>query len=80
MEFRDYTIRGPVKPVLSKPDVCSLLGVSDSTLERWVSRGRFPRGIKAGTQTLWEAVDIAAWLHLASRMGDDDDDAPAKKS
>lgn len=82
MQFRDYTIRGPAKPILSEPDVCALLGISESTLRRWVARGRFPRGLKAGKKLLWEALDVAAWIYLASRtdVGDeDDDDAHPKK-
>ncbi len=68
MELRDYTIRGPAKALLNVSDIASMLGVSEATVKRLVAEGRFPRGIKPGPQLgpIWEATDIAAWLHLAS--------------
>ncbi len=41
---------------LRRPDVCSLLGVSDSTLQRLVARGDFPPPRRIGGRCV-------AWLH-----------------
>ena len=80
MEFRDHLLRGPAKPLLNAADIASMLGVSEATIGRMVAAGRFPRGLRAGPQSpvLWEALDVAAWLHLASRMEPEESDG--KKS
>jgi predicted DNA-binding transcriptional regulator AlpA len=65
-----YQIHGPDQLVLSRQDVTSILGVSEDTLARMIKDGRFPQGVKPSTQTepIWSAVDVACWLHIASKM------------
>lgn len=68
--MRTWTIPGPEASVLSKTEVASLLKVSEKTLDRMVAAGRFPCGVKVspGSEPIWFGQDIAAWMHLSSRM------------
>lgn len=37
------TPRAPMTPLLSRSDLLSLLGISSSTLDRWIKDGRIPK-------------------------------------
>lgn len=65
-----WTLPGPDDLTLTREQLCSLLKLSASTLDRMIADGRFPRGIKPspGTEPIWTGCDLAAWLHLAARM------------
>lgn len=77
---RKWTIPGPDASVLAKADVAALLRISDKTLDRMIAAGRFPCGIKVspGSEPIWFGQDIAAWMHLASRMIVSDDEKMEK--
>lgn len=46
-----------------KTEVCSLLGVSNSTLYRWTSTNSFPLPIQLGPNTVaWKRSDIENFL------------------
>lgn len=44
-------------------DVMSLLGVSKSTITRWIAEHRLPPPLKDGQQLRWPAGVIRAWLN-----------------
>lgn len=48
--------------MLRVPDVLALLGISESTLWRWVQKGFFPRPTKLGSHiSVWPESTIANW-------------------
>lgn len=65
-----WTLPGPDKLTLTKPEVAAYLGVSTATLDRMVREGHFPAGYKPTEQAkpFWTAADIAAWLLISPRM------------
>lgn len=54
----------------SKREVAHLLGITESTLDKLIALGTFPRGIKATRQSepQWSGAVLAAWLFLAPMM------------
>jgi prophage regulatory protein len=52
------------KVILSREDLKAKgIRVSNTTLLRWESRGRFPRRLRmAGTTVFWLASEVDAWL------------------
>ena len=53
--------------LLRTGDVLTLLGISRSTLDLWVSKGYFPKPQKLGRKlNVWSANDIEAWLSQIS--------------
>lgn len=64
-----WTLPGPDKLTLTRLDVCQILHVSESTLDRMIESGTFPRGVKmsASSSPIWTGADLAAYLHLAER-------------
>lgn len=47
-------------------DILSLLGISRSTLNLWVSQGKFPQPRKLGQRlNVWSSTDVESWLDLA---------------
>ena len=49
--------------LLDKKGVCELIGVSESTLLRNVSRGLFPKPLRMGRRLVrWRLQDIRRWL------------------
>ena len=49
--------------LLRTGDVLSLLGISRSTLDLWVSKGYFPKPHKLGRKlNVWCASDVEEWL------------------
>lgn len=44
-------------------DVLSLMGISRSTLNLWISKGYFPKPYKLGRKlNVWYASEIEAWF------------------
>jgi len=55
-------IRTP-DPVLSKAAVAALLGVSQSTIDRWSRDGLFPPKLRLGPARVgWRQTSVEAWL------------------
>ena len=50
------------KWLLSKVEVCQRLGICLRTLEREISRGRYPRPLKIGKASRWEVGDVVAYI------------------
>ena len=50
--------------LLSKDQVCALLGCSPRTLDYWIAGKGFPRAIKPGNGRLarWKRSDVEAWI------------------
>lgn len=53
--------------LLTSKQVALALGVCRRTLEREISRGRFPRPMKVGKSSRWPASDLQAYLDLLNR-------------
>lgn len=54
---------GGTEALLREADLRQWLGMSKSTLRRWIVNGDFPAGIKVSARiTLWRERDIRAWL------------------
>lgn len=52
---------------LRKNQVCSLLGVSVSTLDRWIKAGRFPKGTPIGTKVrVWPYSEVSGFVSAHS--------------
>ena len=48
---------------LRTSDVLSLVGISRSTLDLWISKGYFPKPHKLGGKlNVWSISDVEAWL------------------
>jgi len=48
-------------------NVLALLGISRSTLNLWVSQGKFPKPRKLGQRlNVWSSTDIDSWLGSAN--------------
>ncbi len=45
-----------------KRELLQKLGVSSSTLDRWVKDGRFPAPTKIGRILLWNQETVSKWL------------------
>lgn len=39
-----------------------LLGISRSTLWRWIQQSRFPVPLKLGTISVWRMSEVQAWM------------------
>ncbi len=77
-----YTIHSCIEDRLhSKGEVARILGISESGLDRLISEGKWPGGIKLAPQSapLWEGVVIACELRNAP-MRRDCGEAAAKNS
>ncbi len=49
--------------LLGRRAVLELLGISNSTLYRWIEAGHFPRPVRVGPNTArWLQSDLATWL------------------
>ena len=70
----EWSLPGPDIHLMSKAEVCSYVRLSEATLDRLISDGRFPRGHKPtpGSPAMWQAQDIAAWLAIAQKMVPDE--------
>jgi predicted DNA-binding transcriptional regulator AlpA len=57
------------KLLLTKRDVCFILGVSPATIDRWrfhedYAHLAFPRAVNIGYKVFWRPEDIEAWAEL----------------
>ncbi len=51
------------KRILRRSEVVSLVGLSQSTIYRMISRGEFPRPMQLGRRaTGWSADEVEEWL------------------
>lgn len=71
--------------VLRWREVEERIGVSRSTLWRWVRDGRFPPGVRLGPNAVgWVETEVDAWLEsrpvVGVGTGGDDDEADADES
>ena len=49
--------------ILRRPEVLSLVGVSQATIYRMISSGEFPRPVRIGVRaTGWRTDEIEEWL------------------
>ena len=49
--------------ILRRPEVVRLVGVSQATLYRLISRGMFPRPVRVSTRlTGWRSDEVEDWL------------------
>ena len=52
-----------ILPILRRPDVERITGLSRSTLYSMIANGSFPKPIKLGKRAVgWREADIATWL------------------
>lgn len=50
-------------PILSKASVAALLGVSQSTIDRWTRAGMFPAKLRLGPARVgWRQTAVEAWI------------------
>lgn len=49
--------------MLRRNDVLEALGISESTLYRWMDAGRFPRPVQLGPNTVaWPESAVSDWM------------------
>ena len=52
-----------VSPILRRPDVEAVTGLSRSTIYKWMDEGSFPKPVKLGPRAVgWREADINDWL------------------
>ena len=56
-------------PLLSLPEVLSVIGVAPSTWWAGVASGKFPRPVKSGRRSFWPQSDIAVFIESLKRAG-----------
>jgi prophage regulatory protein len=57
-------------PLLSLPEVLSIVGVAPSTWWAGVASGKFPRPVKCGRRSFWPQSDIANFIEHLKQAGD----------
>ena len=63
-----------VSPILRRPDVEAVTGLSRSTIYKWMDEGSFPKPVKLGPRAVgWREEQIEAWI--ADRIGEVSSDA-----
>ena len=63
-----------VTPILRRPDVEAVTGLSRSTIYKWMDEGSFPKPVKLGPRAVgWREEQIEAWI--ADRTGEVSSDA-----
>ena len=53
-------------PLLRKPQVCSLLGISEATVDRWVNRGLIRRIKLSERISVYPLSDLHAFIEKAT--------------
>jgi predicted DNA-binding transcriptional regulator AlpA len=48
--------------LMSKLEVCDVVGVSFPTLWQWMRDGKFPRSRELGGKTCWLASEVEQWI------------------
>jgi len=62
-----------IDPILRRPDVRALLGISNSTLHAWVKAGRFPAPLELGPRVRgWRRSVVEAFLTNCPTTADPD--------
>ena len=56
-------------PLLSLPEVLSIVGVSSSTWWAGIAAGKFPPPIKCGRRSFWPQSEIAEFIEGLKRAG-----------
>lgn len=57
-----------VSPILRRPDVEAVTGLSRSTIYKWMDEGSFPKPVKLGPRAVgWREADINDWLNKLSK-------------
>ena len=57
-----------VTPILRRPDVEAVTGLSRSTIYKWMDEGSFPKPVKLGPRAVgWREADINDWLNKLSK-------------
>ena len=57
-----------VSPILRRPDVQAVTGLSRSTIYKWMNEGSFPKPVKLGPRAVgWREADINDWLNKLSK-------------
>ena len=57
-----------VTPILRRPDVEAVTGLSRSTIYKWMNEGSFPKPVKLGPRAVgWREADINDWLNKLSK-------------
>ena len=57
-------------PLLSLPEVLSIVGVAPSTWWAGVASGKFPRPVKCGRRSFWPQSVIAEFIEALKHAGD----------
>ena len=53
--------------VIPRSRLCEVLGVSRSTIKRWIKTGRFPKSLKAsGQEPIFDANQVKVWFILSA--------------
>lgn len=52
----------PAVRLMSKAEVCALVGISYPSLWAWMRNGKFPRSVIVGGLSKWRSTDIDTWL------------------
>ena len=56
-----------VTPILRRPDVEAVTGLSRSTIYKWMDEGSLPKPVKLGPRAVgWREADINDWLNKLS--------------
>src|SRR4051794_30453846 len=57
--------------LLNAEEVAAMLGVSERTLWRLLSAGKFPKPVRFGRSTRWRLADVREWIDCGCpRVGD----------
>lgn len=48
--------------IIRLPQVCEMVGLSRTSVYRFIQRGEFPAPIKIGLMSGWLEYEIAAWI------------------
>lgn len=46
--------------------VCERVGVSPTTIHRWVADGSFPAPMRIGSMSRWRSTEVLAWMQKVS--------------
>lgn len=72
-QIDDSTSEGETPRLVSTKYVCEVLGISRTTLWRWLSDGRFPKPMQLGPmRTVWQPCDIDDFIEKLKAVGDVD--------
>ena len=56
-------------PLLSLPEVLSIVGVAPSTWWAGIASGKFPPPVKCGRRSFWPQSEITAFIENLKRAG-----------